>query len=363
MSTDRDLITGLVVGQSITLTLGVPAQSQGTEGVALREGRWIPAGDTTASLWKRLTAGASGAVSKKPVSGVVSLSGHGVAAGSAQAAPGEGGPHENGQLRRGWLKPSRKSMTVALASVGIVTATVLAGAALLTLRHKDKPLPLAAAAAPKQAEAPQAIAMMAAPFDPQGPGLPLAAPQAAQDTPVPAQVLAAVTPEPVGVAVRAEVAHVEAGHAAPAPTPKRVAEEKQRPPPPAVIIDEAPAPTPKQAAPQPARAPAPAAAASKPAPAASKAASPAAAPAQVKASAASAQVVLTPAPAAKPAMPRGTGLVTITPDGKVAVFSNPKTRMPEQYKLGDTLPNGETVRAIQPKEGKVITNAKEYNLD
>ncbi len=66
---------------------------------------------------------------------------------------------------------------------------------------------------------------------------------------------------------------------------------------------------------------------------------------------------------AKPTVPRGRGLVTITPDGKLAVFTNPKTGLPEQFKVGDSLPTGETVRTIDYKEGKVVTSAKEYSLD
>jgi hypothetical protein len=60
---------------------------------------------------------------------------------------------------------------------------------------------------------------------------------------------------------------------------------------------------------------------------------------------------------------RGTGLVAVTPDGKVAVFTDPQTRMPAQFKVGDRLPNGETLRAIDSKTGKVTTSAKEYELE
>lgn len=69
-------------------------------------------------------------------------------------------------------------------------------------------------------------------------------------------------------------------------------------------------------------------------------------------------------PAAKqPPIPRGTGLVAITPDGKTAVFTNPNTRLPVQYKVGDHLPGGDSIRLIDLKEGKVVTSAKEYSLD
>lgn len=77
-----------------------------------------------------------------------------------------------------------------------------------------------------------------------------------------------------------------------------------------------------------------------------------------------AAVPASPSVAAKaPSLPRGTGLVAITPDGKIAVFTNPKTRLPEQFKLGDQLHGGDTVRSIDLKQGRVITSAKEYTLD
>lgn len=364
MSTHDDLITALVVGQARSITLGVPVRPQVSEGIALREGRWQPSGGASESLWKRLTGAAQSKRPAAPVTRVIAIGGHGAGATSVQAAPAQ-----DATPGRPWRKPSRKTIAIGLGGLSVIGAAALAIAAVMSLGHKDSPAQLpVAAVAPKQPAPPQAITMLAAPYDPNGAGLPLAGPGAASDTPVPAQVLAAASPEPTGVVVKPEAAPKEVPKEAPpaAPALKRAAEEK-RPPPPAVIIDEAPAPVAKPLAPQPTHVQAPAApsaTASKPVAAAAKATAPAAAPAAaLKASAPAAQVALAPASASKPALPRGTGLVTITPDGKIAVFSNLKTRMPEQYKLGDTLPNGETVRAIQPKEGKVITNAKEYSLD
>lgn len=65
-----------------------------------------------------------------------------------------------------------------------------------------------------------------------------------------------------------------------------------------------------------------------------------------------------PAPGARP-----TALIAITPDGKAAVFANPSTRLPEQFRLGDRLPSGETIRSIDPKLGKVMTSSREYGLE
>lgn len=60
---------------------------------------------------------------------------------------------------------------------------------------------------------------------------------------------------------------------------------------------------------------------------------------------------------------KGSGLVAITPDGKSAIFTNPQTRLPEQFKLGEKLQNGEVIKGIDAAQGKVITNAKEYSLE
>ena len=63
-------------------------------------------------------------------------------------------------------------------------------------------------------------------------------------------------------------------------------------------------------------------------------------------------------PSALPTV-RGGGLVAITPDGRSAVFTDPSTRMPQQFRVGEKLPNGETVRSIAYEKGRVVTTAKE----
>lgn len=56
-------------------------------------------------------------------------------------------------------------------------------------------------------------------------------------------------------------------------------------------------------------------------------------------------------------------LVAVLPDGKTALFTDPKTRLPVQYRVGDKLTNGETVKAIDAKTGKVTTDKKIYVLE
>lgn len=57
------------------------------------------------------------------------------------------------------------------------------------------------------------------------------------------------------------------------------------------------------------------------------------------------------------------GLVALTQDGKFALFTNVKTRLPEKFAVGDRLPTGEVVKAIDRVNGKVQTDAKEYRLE
>lgn len=74
---------------------------------------------------------------------------------------------------------------------------------------------------------------------------------------------------------------------------------------------------------------------------------------------------LLPKPQAIPTGSSGvsSGLVALTQDGKFALFTNVKTRLPEKYAVGDRLPTGEVVKAIDKVNGKVQTDAKEYRLE
>lgn len=64
-----------------------------------------------------------------------------------------------------------------------------------------------------------------------------------------------------------------------------------------------------------------------------------------------------------PALAPARGLIAITPDGKSAVFTDPATRLPKQFKVGDKLVNGDTIKSIDGAQGKVIAGTKEYSLD
>jgi hypothetical protein len=64
------------------------------------------------------------------------------------------------------------------------------------------------------------------------------------------------------------------------------------------------------------------------------------------------------------AVPKSTrGLIAITPDNQLAVFTNSRTGLPQQFHVGDSLPGGDLIRAIDGQQGKVITSAGEYRLD
>jgi len=56
-------------------------------------------------------------------------------------------------------------------------------------------------------------------------------------------------------------------------------------------------------------------------------------------------------------------LVAIAPDGNSAVFTNPQTRLPQQFRVGDKLHTGEVITTINASDGKVTTNSREYSLE
>jgi hypothetical protein len=64
-----------------------------------------------------------------------------------------------------------------------------------------------------------------------------------------------------------------------------------------------------------------------------------------------------------PKRPTGAGLVAITQDGKAALFTNPTNKLPEKYSVGQKLPSGEVLRSIDVSTGTVKTDTKDYHLE
>lgn len=58
-----------------------------------------------------------------------------------------------------------------------------------------------------------------------------------------------------------------------------------------------------------------------------------------------------------------TVLVAVTPDGKSALFTNPATRLPERFSVGEKIPGGETIKAIDKNGGTVKTDVRDYKLE
>ncbi len=67
--------------------------------------------------------------------------------------------------------------------------------------------------------------------------------------------------------------------------------------------------------------------------------------------------------AGRPVPEPASGLIAITPDSRFAVFTNPRTGLPQQFHIGDPLPGGDTIRSIDGGRGKVFTSGREYSLD
>lgn len=323
-----ELITRLVVGEPMRVQLGRPVGQRlekqgGSQVLRWNAGAWI-----------------SGAKPK---------------AGSAPTATTFAVPLQ--KLSRLTEAASAAPRRIRWPMVGAVCAGLLvaASAAVLFPRQAQEPALPIAPIAPIAASG--VVKVVSEPYtgEPRSPipaeGLPIAAPS---DAVAPAAAAAAQPPIPAAAPQAAQPTVVAAAAAgARVPAPAKAASEASKdgqPRPPAVLLDVSSPVVPR-------------AAASKPAPAAAPA------PAQLSTAQPAPQAVAAQVAAARPVSPppargpSGHGLVTITPDGKIAVFTNPKTRLPEQFKVGDTLPNGETVRSIDAKEGRVATSSKEYSLE
>ena len=56
-------------------------------------------------------------------------------------------------------------------------------------------------------------------------------------------------------------------------------------------------------------------------------------------------------------------IVDIAPGGKTVLVTNPSTRLPTKLGVGDKLPNGNTIQAIDEKTGSVTADGSTYKLD
>lgn len=305
-----EIITRLVVGETMRVSLGVPVGQRidaGAKTAALRwrDGGWVE------STGSKLSKAMGPRTFQVPLQRIA----------AAKATV------------------SRKHAFVALASLAAIS--IGAAGALVWRNQAESSLPIARAVA---AANPGAVKVVAAPYAPEPrieSALPIAPLPAAN--PVSETVPAAEGPLPrslplVVASTTTPAAQPQPAAAKASPSPAKSKEEPaQRVP--AVLLDD-----PVPAAGQRPASPTPAAATAKP-------------------TANNPVATLKPEVTAKPPAARGTGLVAITPDGKSAVFTNPKTRLPEQFKVGDQLPNGETVRSVDYKEGRVLTSSKEYSLE
>lgn len=353
----HSLITRLVVGEPTTLALGQPVgqtlASPSGSVLQWREGSWVGAGRPRLQWLARV-------LRRREQQAIVVR--------TAAAVPAAS-PH------------FRRNLTaVAVAAVAVGAAIPLAMTAFSAAPSAPGDLPItpAVATAPVQVVAatympPHASERVVAP-----PPLPIATPNEGAVSPLP---LALRAPAQALVAARADLPKappVPAEHP-PSPPAKGSVQKGQSPPlknaagtqreqqpEPAVVLDEA-SPRPGRPAANPPAASAPSSAPAKRPPAAGSAPSAAVAPHLAPSPAVSPQPAPSPAvamqPAPKPALERGTGLIAITPDSKVAVFTNPNTRLPQQFKIGDQLLSGDTIRSIDAKAGKVISSSKEYSLD
>ncbi len=325
-------ITRLVVGETFTLNLGKavgqgPSPSDLTKTLQWRDGKWQGA----TSLLSRITP--------KKRSRLLVLKARG-------AAP-----------------VSTRVMTLAGAAVALALAGIAIG---VVLRQED---PAQTALPPAIQQEPAAlpvvklaesVRMLDEPFQPSEPdkllviqthagpvsqansaGLPIGEPAAAAQSDQVAVLpigLPKTEPSPLPSVKRAEP--VTQSAKTPRSEPPKVSKEAPKPSnepkPPAVILDVTEEKAPKSVGQQPT------------------------APSGVKAAPAAA---VDSKPASVQQNAKGKGLIAITPDGKFAVFTDTATRLPKQFKIGDKLPSGDTIRSIDVKQGKVFAGAMEYSLE
>jgi hypothetical protein len=347
MSEAADLITKLVVGSEIRIRLGTPVSMPAREGcLQLQAMHWVRNGREpdvmrASSQVAAACAAPSGSLPTEPVAPLP-----GVERSQVQADP------VRVQGTRSRIQNRRAALLIGGATLAVTSIAVLFVGLppyVATYKH-EQPVraalaPASAAQAPaSQAQAlpePELVKVVATVYEPSAPALPLApasGPQA--EVPVPPQVVAAVAPP-------RPTAPTPAGETPGGARPSQAAShpsKRDEPPSPAVIVDDGPTQKAQVLTGQAAAQPSPAQAAPRPTP-----------------TDATPRAKLTAT--TQRDQPRAGRLLAITPDSKAAVFTNPKSGLPEQFKVGDQLPSGETIRTISQKDGHVMTTAKEYSLE
>lgn len=300
------VLTKLVVGQSFTLDLGVPVGRQladrAGEVLHWRAGRWV---DVTATE-----------------DGIARTAVPTNAARLAAAIKGRAAARPVPQRRQWHVAKPAKWAIAALAGSAALGALAWFTLQPTSSSHGSKPAPVVAPSVPVSA-ASASSTVFSAPALP----VPAAGPEVRLvGQPYEPPIIATAVGRPLPIAPRDLTTAAGADSKLPKPAaPQTAAEprtanvEKAS----AVVLDEGPKQTANPAA-------------------TTKAAS---------------------APQQPAAGPRPTGLIAITSDGKVAVFANPSTRLPEQFRVGDKLSSDETIRSIDPKLGKVMTTSREYSLE
>ncbi|MFW2357433.1 hypothetical protein [Hydrogenophaga sp.] len=331
-------ITRLVVGEPFTLGMGRAVgqslrSSDVSKSLQWRDGKWQGQKSLLSVLSKKkrpkhlvLPAGAGRRLRLNAwvIAALVGLAGTGVAL--------------------GLLLQSREAPLASIAQPAAAQSLPLVQA-LENVRTVDQPFPTAPAESfqviqTAEGEAPTAGTPSLPILAPAGVGATTASASAGASLPF---VAPAPMPTPIGPAP--ELTSERSSTRAEARPPAKPAKEEPKPP--AVLLDEM-VEKPTAAAPAKPEAPSKApSVATKPTVVANAAATPAAAPS------AASPAALAPA----------RGLIAITPDGKSAVFTDPATRLPKQFKVGDKLTSGDTIKSIDAAQGKVIAGTKEYSLD
>ncbi|MDZ4125787.1 MAG: hypothetical protein U1E02_16660 [Hydrogenophaga sp.] len=330
-------ITRLVVGEPFTLGMGRAVgqslrSSDVSKSLQWRDGKWQGQKSLLSVLSKKkrpkllvLPAGAGRRLRLNAwvIAALVGLAGTGVAL--------------------GLLLQSREAPLVSNAQPAGAQSLPFVQAAE-NVRTVDQPFPNAPAESfqviqTAEGEAPTAATPSLPILAPAGVGTTTASAGAGASLPF---VAPAPMPTPIGPAP--ELTSERSSPRAEARPPAKPAKEEPKPP--AVILDEM---------------------VEKPKPTAAVKSEPTAKTSQPVKPAVVANVAATPANApsapAAPALAPARGLIAITPDGKSAVFTDPATRLPKQFKVGDKLTSGDTIKSIDAAQGKVIAGTKEYSLD